>query len=80
MKTEHIADVMKTGCFTSYSFARLLEIDEDEGPTYSCQYTATNMDQYKNYIVTHSQTLRKKGEDLWSNQFIAFRSIMQIVN
>ncbi|MFY7965640.1 MAG: DUF4286 family protein [Chitinophagaceae bacterium] len=38
MKEQHLNDVMATECFTKYQFTRLLEIDEDEGPTYCIQY------------------------------------------
>jgi hypothetical protein len=79
MKEKHIHDLMQTGCFTSYTFARLLDIDEEEGPTYSCQYHATSMAQYDTYISQHSKKMQQDGIEKWGNQFIAFRTLMQVV-
>ena len=40
LKEEHIPDVTGTGCFTTANILQLLEIDDDEGPTYAIQYFA----------------------------------------
>ena len=80
LKEEHIPDVIQTGCFTHATILRLLEIDETEGPTYAIQYFAESKALYNNYIEKHAATMREKGFAKWGNQFIAFRSVMQVVN
>ncbi len=80
MQQTHIPAVMATGYFTSYTFAKLLDIDEEEGPTYTCQYMAISKANYNNYIATHSETLRNESFEKWGNQFITFRTVMQVVN
>lgn len=80
MKEIHIPEVLETHCFTHYKMLRLLEVDEDQGPTYAIQYFANSLDLYKKYISTYSSQLRDAGIKKWGNQFIAFRSLMQIVN
>jgi hypothetical protein len=57
----------------------LLEIDEKEGPTYATQYFADTKSDYNRYIENYSATIRQKHFDAWGNRFIAFRSLMQIV-
>jgi Domain of unknown function (DUF4286) len=79
MKEVHVADVIRTGKFFDYKILRLLEVDETEGPTYAIQYYAKNKEDYYEYIKEFSAPMRKKGADLWGNQFIAFRSVMQVV-
>jgi hypothetical protein len=76
---EHIPDIMQTGCFSSHKVVRLLEVDESEGPTYAIQYHADSKADYNRYIEMHTTTMRQKSIDKWGNRFIAFRSVMQIV-
>lgn len=80
MKEKHIPDVMNTGCFSDFRFARILDIDEEEGPTYSNQYDVPSKEQYDQYILLHSPMLRKEVNDQWSNQIIAFRTLMELVH
>ncbi len=80
IKQEHIPEMINTGCFTKATILRLLEVDETEGPTYAIQYFAESKSLYNVYIQKHSDNLRKKGTDKWGARFIAFRSVMQIVD
>ena len=80
LKEEHVAEVIHTGCFTQATILRLLEVDDTEGPTYAIQYFAESKALYNNYIENHAATMRQKSFDKWGNQFIAFRSVMQVVN
>ncbi len=79
IKEEHIPDIITTGCFKNGIILKLLEIDDSEGPTYAVQYAAESKGQYNLYIEKHATSMRQKAIDKWGNKFIAFRSIMQIV-
>lgn len=76
---EHIPDVMHSGCFSGYKVVQLLEIDDNEGPTYATQYKAESKADYNRYIENHAPAMRQKSIDKWGGQFIAFRSVMQVV-
>lgn len=78
-KEIHIPEILETGLFTDAKVVRLLEIDDSEGPTYAVQYTAESKAMYNAYIEKFSQQLRQKAFDKWGDKFIAFRSLMQIV-
>jgi hypothetical protein len=80
LKEEHIPDIINTGCFTHAVILRLMETDETEGPTYAVQYHAESKSLYNMYIEKFADEMRKKGTDKWGNKFIAFRSVMQVVN
>ena len=80
LKEEHIHDLIQTRCFTHAVILRLLEVDDTEGPTYAVQYFAESKSLYNNYIENHAPLMRQKSFDKWGNQFIAFRSVMQVVN
>ena len=80
MRSEHIPDVINTGCFINGTILRLLDIDETEGPTFAIQYHATNKETYDRYIRDFAAAMRQKAFDKWGDQFIAFRTLMEVVN
>ena len=71
---------MATGFFMEYKFYRLLDQDELDGITYIVQYFTSSMDNYNKYIQQSAPLLRQKTSDKWGDKFIAFRTIMQLVN
>ena len=80
MKQVHIPEVMATNLFTEYKFFKLLEQDDNEGPTYVIQYFALSKENYDRYINEFSAALRHKAIEKWGNKFFAFRTVMQAVN
>lgn len=79
LQEEHIPEITATGCFTGATILRLLEVDDSEGPTYAIQLAANNKELYEDYLENYADQLRQKSFDKWGNQFISFRSFMQIV-
>ncbi len=80
MNQEHIPEMIATGCFNKAIVLRLLEIDEEEGPTYAVQYFAESKAIYNQYIEKHAVRMRQHTMSKWGDGFIAFRSVMQVVN
>ena len=80
LQEEHIPDIIQTGCFTHALILKLMEVDDTEGPTYAVQYFAQSKGLYNDYIENHAAGMRQKGFDKWGDKFIAFRSVMQVVN
>ncbi len=80
LKEIHIPEVMGTECFTEFKILRLLEIDDSEGPTYAVQYTAESKAAYNQYIEKYAGEMRDRSFKKWGDKFIAFRSVMQIVD
>ena len=79
-KQEHIPDVMSSGQFTDYKFYRLLEQDETEGVLYVLQFFAASQAHYKKFIREFAEKLRQKVYARWGDKFIAFRTVMEVVN
>jgi Domain of unknown function (DUF4286) len=79
LKNEHIADMMRSGCFVNHQVVRLLHVDESESITYAVQYYAEDQTQLDRYLNEHAATLRQKGTERWGDRFIAFRTIMEVV-
>ena len=80
LREQHIPEMIATGCFTHAIVHRLLEADESDGITYAVQYHAADKAHYEKYINQFADTMRKKGIVKWGNKFVAFRSVMQVVN
>lgn len=80
LREVHIPEVMGTGCFISHRAMRLLEVDDSEGPTYAVQYHAESKALYNRYIEKFAGEMRQRSFDRWGDKFIAFRSVMQIVD
>ena len=76
---EHIPDVLSTGCFTGHQVLRLLEVDEAEGLTYAIQYKAPSREEYYRYIKEHASEMRDRSVQKWGDRFIAFRTVMEVV-
>lgn len=79
-KEIHIPAVMQTGCFEKFQFVQLLETDDPEGSTYATQFYAESKALYNRYIEKFAPSLRKDALDKWGNKFVAFRSLMQVVD
>lgn len=79
-KEEHIPEVMATGLFNEFKFFKLLEQDETEGVTYVVQYFSPSIEDYTRYIKEFAAELREKAFAKWQHQFIAFRTVMKLVN
>ena len=77
---EHIPDIMASGQFSHYKMFRLLEQDDAEGMTFVVQYFAPTLDNYYRYIEEYAPVLKQKAFDKWGDRFIAFRTVMQVVD
>ena len=80
MKDVHIPDVMATGCFQQYRITRMLYDDESDGVTYSVQYFAANEDDLKYYSEKHAPKLQKEHREKFLNQFVAYRTVHEIID
>jgi len=79
MRTTHIPDVMKTGQFQSHRLCKLLEQDESDGLTYAIQYLATSMEHIFTYQSKFAKDLQKEHASRYSGKFVAFRTMLRIV-
>ncbi len=77
MKQKHIPDVMATGYFTENKICKVL-VDEEQGTTYSIQYTCANLKDLEDYRREHAPRLQKEVSDKYANKFVAFRTVMEV--
>jgi len=79
MKEKHIPDVISTGCFMECRFNKVLFFDDEEGAMYTAQYLSENMSKLQEYQGTHALILQKKHQDKYKDQYVAFRSVMEVI-
>jgi len=79
-RDEHIAAHMATGLFDNHQFFRLLEQDEEDGPTYVLQYFTTSLERYRQFMIEFAEGLQRVSWEEWGDGFIAFRTLMGSVD
>jgi hypothetical protein len=76
---EQIPATLATGLFDDYRLYRLLEQDEEEGPTFVIQFLTTSRERYEQFGSEFEPALKQAGWDKWASGFIAFRTLMESV-
>ncbi len=80
LKRDHIPEMIATGCFSEATVLQLLENTDEEGVTYAVQYHAATRADHERYLAEFAAAMRQKGLEKWGDNFIAFRTLMQIVD
>ena len=78
MKTIHVPEVMQTGFFTESKICKIL-VNEEQGTSYSFQYTCRTMEDYKKYEKEHAPRLRQDVLNRYKDKFAAFRTLLEVV-
>ena len=78
MKTIHIPQVLETGYFTEHKMCKVLNV-EDEGETYSMQYTFNAMKDIEGYQKHDAPRLQADMKELYDGKYVAFRTLLEIV-
>lgn len=79
MKREFIPAFMSTGKFMDHRMCRLLGVDEEEGITYTIQYTMPDMTAFHRFQEEDAYRLQKQQHERYSNKLVAFSTIMEKV-
>lgn len=80
LQHEHIPEVLQTGCFVKHQVVRLVNDEETNTVTYATQYYVESEMELNGYLNEHAPVLRQRGFERWGNRFIAFRTIMEVIN
>lgn len=78
MKNKHIPEVMATGYFTEYKMCRVLNVD-DEGATFSTQYSFDKMEDIENYQKLEAPRLQADMKALYDGKYAAFRTLLEML-
>lgn len=80
MKEEHIPEVLETGQFHSYVFTAVFPEQEQDSPSYSIQYRASDLESIKLYMQLYATELRNKHKEAWGDRALAFRTILEVLD
>lgn len=79
MRTEHIPEVLATGCFVSARMARVCVDEEMGGITYSIQYECDSLETLQRYQQEQAPALMAQTEKKFGGKYVAFRTHMEVV-
>lgn len=79
MRIEHIPEVMRTGFFTHNRMMRLLNEENNNGVTYAIQYSCNSLNDYETYRERFAPALQKKHAEKFKDKFVAFRTLLEVV-
>jgi hypothetical protein len=80
MKEVEIPAMLDTNFFLKSQMVRLLEVNEDDGPTYAVQYYAESMEQFVKFTEIDSEALLRKSINKWGDKIVVFTTLMEVVN
>ena len=80
LKNEYIPELLSTKLFSDYQVVRLMEVNEDEGPTYALQLYLTNADDFNTYRDKYLESFLNKEKSVWGDYATSFSSLMEVIN
>ncbi|PUZ28285.1 DUF4286 domain-containing protein [Chitinophaga parva] len=79
IKQDYLPAIIQTGLFHDYRVCRLLEQDDSDGSTYVVQCFADTVENYQTFQQEHAAAFLKRAFDRFGDQFVSFRTVMQVV-
>lgn len=78
MRSVHVPEVVRTGCFMDGHIYRVLDAPTDE-PSYCMQYRCMSLAEYHRYRDNFAPALQKDHTDRFAGRFRATRQILEEV-
>jgi len=79
MEEKHIPNVLATGKFSEAKMSQVM-VEEEEGVTYSIQYTTDSKETLERYYAEDATKLRQEGVQLFGDKLLAFRTELKVIN
>jgi len=79
MKDVHIPAIMATGLPVAHKMLRLLTEVENEGTTYSIQFSFNTLDDYYTYESKHQVELQHEHHARYKDRYVTFRTLLEEV-
>src|ERR1700761_4964431 len=76
---QQIPAILATKLFTEHRLYRLLDQDEEEGPTFVIQYFTSSEEKYRQFLIEFAPAMQQAGWGKWGDGFIAFQTLMESV-
>ena len=79
MQEKHIPEMLNTGKFFEAKMCQVI-VEEDQGVTYSVQYTTDSKETLEKYYQENAAQLRQEGLVLFKERYVAFRTELKVIN
>ena len=79
MQEVEIPAMLDSPYFYGHQMVRLLEVDDEDGPTYAIQYYAHTREDYQNYLDLISAAFSEKARRKWGDRYLLFGTLMEVV-
>ena len=80
MQNKHIPDMLATKKFIEAKMCKVLVEEDLGGTTYSIQYKTKDKATLKSYYKEDADKMRREGNQLFPNKFVAFRTELEIIS
>lgn len=80
MQQAYIPHLMDSGFFENYQLARLLGVDESDGPTYALQLSVANRTTFNLYQQKMALGHQKMLQSRYGESALSFRSVLEVVD
>lgn len=77
MKQIHIPEIMATKLPIELKFLRLLTEIENEGVTYTSQFSFRTMEDFLAYQTDFQSTIQEKHHRKFNGQYVSFRTLLE---
>lgn len=77
---EYLPALMTTQLFSHFQVVRLMEVNEEEGPTYAVQLYLKNASDFYLYREKHLRKFQQQEKDAWGDYATSFASLMEVIN
>lgn len=80
MLSKHIPDVMQTGFFVEKRMTKVIDGHEEGAINYNIQYMCESVEKLNEYNEKCAPKLQKDHGDKFGDKFIAFRTLLEIMD
>ena len=79
MLSKHIPDVMQTNYFVEKRMTKVIDGHEEGAINYNIQYMCESIDKLNEYNEKCAPALQKEHGNRYGDKFIAFRTLLEVI-
>ena len=76
---KHLDDVVNTGCFTKWSFRKLIDDKERDKVTFVSEYHCKSMADFERYNINFAPALKAEVGELFKKGYTCQRSFYELI-
>lgn len=77
MKDFHIPAILETGVPIECKLLRLLTEIDNEGSTYTTQFSFLTMEDFLAYQTHHQSAFQERHHELFNGKYVSFRTLLE---